>query len=252
LVFNHKVSPYLNHHSYQIYYKLLKGEPFASLEENAFNKIGNRQIFIEKIDKKKGLLKNVYIFEDAGKFGLNERMFQVIQAKSAVLKKLTEGLFEMKLKQGMIHQFSQTNKSIYNILSFDSYTVTLNLGEGTYKKSKLEELTSLELKERISKMMGARSVIIRLKLELASRTSLPFACCIFVLLAISTALWTKRSSRSISFGLSSLFILTYYLLFMGGQFLSHKEIVSPSLGVWIPNILLGIWGIISLNKRLKA
>ncbi len=75
------------------------------------------------------------------------------------------------------------------------------------------------------------------------KISLPVSCLVFGAFAIPLSLRPQRTSTSIGFGLSLLFILLYYILMTVGQTLGETGNLSPWLSAWIPNIVFGIVGI---------
>lgn len=88
------------------------------------------------------------------------------------------------------------------------------------------------------------------KLELYQKFSIPFSCLPFVLLAFPLGLLTRKSGRSVGFGLGLLIAVIYWCLLVLGRTLGIRAGFDPFLTMWIPNILILIIGAILYIERI--
>ncbi|MEJ2721653.1 MAG: LptF/LptG family permease [bacterium] len=79
----------------------------------------------------------------------------------------------------------------------------------------------------------------RYRVEIHKKYSIPFACIIFVLIGSPIAIRLGRSGMNMAIGLSILVFLVYYVCLIGGEKLADREILSPVIAMWAPNILFG-------------
>ena len=79
--------------------------------------------------------------------------------------------------------------------------------------------------------------------EIHKKFSLPIACIIFVLLGTSLGVMAKKGSFAVSTSLSFTFFLLYYILLLGGEKMADRNLVSPLIGIWTPNIVTLLIGI---------
>lgn len=85
--------------------------------------------------------------------------------------------------------------------------------------------------------------------ELHRRFSSPFACLVLGLLAAPIALLSRSFSRAAG-GVSGLLItVVYYGLVQFGAGLVQTGLLSPGLGVWLPNILVGTLALLLLSSN---
>jgi lipopolysaccharide export system permease protein len=78
--------------------------------------------------------------------------------------------------------------------------------------------------------------------------AIPFASFILALLGTPLALQPQRRTSAAGFGLCIVFILLWYA-FMGiGSYLGKAAVISPFLGAWLPNFVLGGYGVYSFVK----
>jgi lipopolysaccharide export system permease protein len=87
--------------------------------------------------------------------------------------------------------------------------------------------------------------------ELWSKISLPFACLIFVLIGAPLAVTPSRSGKSIGMGLSIVIIFVYYIIMAMGRALGEGGKLTPLLGAWLPNIVIGSIGLFLIWLKRK-
>ena len=76
------------------------------------------------------------------------------------------------------------------------------------------------------------------KVEVHKKFSIPFACILFVLLGAPLGILAKRGGFAVSTSFSFGFFLLYYILLIVGEELADRNILSPLIGMWTPNLVL--------------
>lgn len=92
--------------------------------------------------------------------------------------------------------------------------------------------------------------ISRYRVEIQKKYSIPFACIVFVLLGIPLGLSTRKGSAGIALGVSLLVILAYYLFLIAGEQLADRRMMPAFLSMWLPNIILGVFGAVLTIRSL--
>lgn len=87
------------------------------------------------------------------------------------------------------------------------------------------------------------------KLEFYKKFAVPFACFIFILFAFPVGLFTKRSGRSVGFGIGLLIAVLYWGMLFAGQTVGLRMNFPPFLSMWAPNIIIFILGMVFLIIR---
>ena len=95
------------------------------------------------------------------------------------------------------------------------------------------------------------------KVEYYKKFALPFACLAFGLIGIPLGFMVKKNGRMIGFGIGLGVILLYYLLLQIGQSSGMSGTVHPAFAMWIPNLVVGVLGIVLITRmfgegKLKA
>lgn len=89
-----------------------------------------------------------------------------------------------------------------------------------------------------------------LSVEIHKKFSLPVACIVFVLIGAPLGMRVRRAGPAVAF-VSIGFFLFYYLCLVGGEELANRLLLPPWLAMWLPNIVLGVWGTISTLRACE-
>ncbi len=76
------------------------------------------------------------------------------------------------------------------------------------------------------------------RLEYNKKFSLPAACIFFVLFSYPAGLFSKRSGRSVGFGIGLIVSVLYWCMLFAGHTLGIRSNVSPILAMWFPDIVI--------------
>jgi lipopolysaccharide export system permease protein len=78
--------------------------------------------------------------------------------------------------------------------------------------------------------------------EIYKKYSIPFACIVFTLIGVPLGIMSRRGGFGAAATLSLGFFLIYWAFLIGGEKLADRDILSPFIGMWSANMLLGILG----------
>lgn len=111
------------------------------------------------------------------------------------------------------------------------------------QSKKANEMSYAELKDRIityerTKFMDTTEM----RVELAMKTSLPFASFFFAIIGASFGLTNSRSGAFIGFGVSMLIIFLYYVLMSVFTALGKSAYLPPLFAAWAQNIIFAFAG----------
>ncbi len=87
--------------------------------------------------------------------------------------------------------------------------------------------------------------------EIYKKYAIPVACIVFILIGAPLGTMTKKGGFGIAASISLFFFLIYWACLIGGEKLADRSLLSPFMGMWVANILLGIAGIILTYKTVK-
>jgi len=89
-----------------------------------------------------------------------------------------------------------------------------------------------------------------LSVEIHKKFSLPAACVVFVLIGAPLGMRVRRAGPAVAF-VSVAFFLFYYLCLIGGEELANRLLLPPWLAMWLPNIVLGAWGVLATLQAVE-
>ena len=212
--------------------------------------------------KPKGVIKN-YFFTDYGKDGVKrlvyaeeyhtaeERFLNVMiqEVKDEKLirtiktKELLWGKDSWYFKEGEIFYYKED--SVVPIRVSEGYNpsgLDKNPNQVSLLAQKPEEMSWSELKWYLKNTSLNQKTKNRLEVQLHLKLAMPFASFFFALLGTPLALQSQRRTSSTGLGLSLVYVIIYYLLMALGSFLGQSGTVSPFIGAWFQNIILGLFG----------
>lgn len=154
-------------------------------------------------------------------------------------------LFRIKFKDTLLMRNTPVLKSYTNdsasaggYMSYDSVPAAFNNFMARMGQYNTRPQTELQLDKQVDMY----------NVEIYKKYSIPFACLIFTLIGAPLGYKVRRGGFGIAAGLSLFFFLLYWASLIGGEKLADRDIVSPFWGMWIVNIILGIFGLYLMFK----
>lgn len=108
----------------------------------------------------------------------------------------------------------------------------------------------LQLASERAKKLTDRTLQIH-RLEFHKKFALPFACVFFVFLAFPVGLFSRRSGRSVGFGIGLFVSIFYWGMLIAGQTFGLRTYFSPVLSMWLPNAIILALGTVLFVVRLR-
>jgi lipopolysaccharide export system permease protein len=220
----------------------------AGLKERTFNdSFKDVILYINKIDLKKKILKDVFI-EDKRSQNI---VSTVMAPKGRMFAEPDKLVFHLRLYQGTINQVNLENRSAHSI-NFDSYDVNLDVKK-TLMASKdgpkdEDEMSFGDLKAYLKTFSQQNEQYYTALIELHKKFSIPFACFALGILAVPLGIQSESAKRSTGLGLGMVFFLIYYIMLSAGSVFGETGVYPPMVGMWVPNIVLGGLGLFLLIR----
>ncbi len=93
--------------------------------------------------------------------------------------------------------------------------------------------------------------IYKFDVEIYKKFSIPFASIVFVLIGTPLGIKAKKGSLGVGVTFSIGFFLLYWVFLIGGEELADRQLLSPFLAMWLPNIIVGLFGIYLTYRVVK-
>lgn len=223
----------------------------VGLKERTFNdNFESVMLYVNRIDPQTRELRNIFI-EDRRQAGVSN----AVVARSGRLVGDPEALvYYLRLFDGTINQVDMQHRTGHTV-DFASYDIRLDfkaaVREGNLDQKRADEMS---LADHAAHLQGAhssdrhyRSVL----MHYHRRFSIPLACMSMGLLALPLGVQSRHSKKAFGIGLGLFFFLLYYILLSLGSTLGEKGVYPPLLAMWMPNLVLGGFGIYLLVRAAR-
>jgi len=147
----------------------------------------------------------------------------------------------------------ETVLSSIEILKEDSKQIT---EEKTYRddipiseyevKEKLRSFNNIsrQLKNEFMLISNYQKTNNKYMVEIHKKFTLAFACLLFAMTGAPLGILVRKGGITIASALSIAFFLVYYIMLIWGEQLADRNLLDPTFGSWMPNIILFIVGLV--------
>jgi LPS export ABC transporter permease LptG/LPS export ABC transporter permease LptF len=160
---------------------------------------------------------------------------------------------EVVLENGTRHTADTAGK--YEVSAFERQVLNVDparmFDRATPTKGE-REMTIPELQVHMADLRKRGISTHNAEMEIHKKFSIPFACFVFGLIGLALGASNRRDGKLASFVLGIAVVFIYYVLLYIGFATVKGHMLPPWLGVWLPNIVLGIVGGLLFTWRDRA
>ncbi|MFH0883256.1 MAG: LptF/LptG family permease [bacterium] len=259
LYFQDQVLPDMNLRNKLLTRSIRQKKPNVALREGTFTRdIPNQTLLVQHIDPVTEWLHNLTIFDES-----NPSNLSTVKADSGRLAYIdTLGMYQFRLYRGEIHQMKREDPETYEILRYDralfrvdSPEQILQRHERGYRSDR--ELGLADLQNRIKELKGLKrperfqKQINRYRVEYHKKFAISAAAIVFVLVGAPLGIKLTHGGLGVSGPLAVLFFLVYWTFLIGGEDVADRGLIHPALAMWLPNIILGIMGVLLIRGEMR-
>lgn len=194
-------------------------------------------VFAEEFDGERGELTNVTVQEFRG-----GKLARMTNAAKAFWK---EGLW--KFLNGTAYTILEDGRVLAAKFKTQETHIVTEPKDIAARERSPDEMSISELKAHVALVReqggNANPLLVQLYLKLA----IPFASLVFALVGAPLGIHSHRSATSVGFGMSVIIIFIYYVIMGISTAFGQRGAISPFLGAWSQNLLLGgagVWMVI--------
>lgn len=254
-VFNDRILPEANHRLKNLLLDVHQKKPAAQLRPGVFVRIGDVNLYSEKVDERTQHLSRVVVEVPLPGEGL-----RVVLADSGQFYTLPDEAIFLDLFSGQIYETDVDMPDRLRSVRFGHYRIRIDLDtrmvrrEREYRgdREKTTAMLLAEIRESARKLASApenvralhRKRIAQLWVEVHKKYALAMACLVFVLLGAPLAVRLRRGGFGTAFGVAFFVFVVYYVLLISGEELGDRLIVPPAVGMWWANalfFLVALW-----------
>lgn len=195
-------------------------------------------IYAHRVDEPSGDLRFVFVQDQRR----HDATVNIVAEQARLSTDTRTGVLEIRFGNGRIYRCSGTR---LDVLAFVAFTIRLPLnkllGDAHIDERKASELSVPQLQSilRNSKAFPdvAQASASKVRTELAKRFSLPAGCLALGLFAMPIACMFTGLRQHYGLLICLGMFMVYYSLFSFGVSLGETGTLSPSIGLWAPNVL---------------
>jgi len=172
---------------------------------------------------------------------------KIIKTKNRIRKRLINEAEKLYISPG-IDSLTAINSTItkqtlsyYELIISDSIK-KIEGGSIARVERRLKNL-SRGIESDFSLINSFNNSINKYLVELHKKFSIPFASIIFILIGAPLGMMARKGGFALSMAFSLGFFIVYWMFLIGGEEFADRGLLSPALAMWLPNIVLGIFGI---------
>jgi lipopolysaccharide export system permease protein len=215
----------------------------TALEKGIFNtEYPGLAIYVDRSEKTNGTLQGILVIDQRSQ--TDQRLIIAQEGKLLNKDDETDAPIGLHLSKGTLQISSRDHPDRYRNLDFDTYDLQIltggTLAETVARVRQSKEMNIQELRAEIARLNKDGGKAWPLQVELYKKFSLPIACLILSMIGAPLAMRIKKAGRGVSLALSVAFAVFYYILLATGESLGSRGRIDPALGVWFPNLTLGI------------
>jgi lipopolysaccharide export system permease protein len=138
----------------------------------------------------------------------------------------------------------------------DKYKLLTSISDKNWMKAidkSRRSITRLnqQVKTSLSRIGSYSTTMNRYLVEIHKKFSIPFSAIIFILVGAPLGISARKGSLGVGATLSIVFFLVYWVGLILGEDLADRRLFTPMLAMWLPNILIGIAGILLTWRAVK-
>ena len=218
-----------------------------------FRGIPGTVLLVNDFDPETGKISNLLLVQD-----WSDDKGDIILARRGTLEISAEAgaQIRLKLNDGTIEPVSAPGEE-YRSASFDILTTVLRSPQSNAGISRKDLFWAMSLKEMRSTLVSFREQgrtedAIILLTEMHRRLSIPFTLLIYPFIVFPLAVSSRKHGKASAFTATILLFALSVFLFAVGMRLGAKGHVQPWVAAWLPDIVLGAFGIVSFVPFLAA
>ncbi len=208
--------------------------------------------YADKVDDENGVMRSVFV-RDSTRKGMTAT---IVAPVGEILTDPSQGRLLIHLENGRIYQ---QEKEQLSVLKFKNYDVRIPLAN-ILKGYSVDELRPKEMSweklVRISRA-GDRAGEIdptffrKVLVEIQKRIALPVACLVLGMFAMPIACIFRGLKQQYGLLISMGLFLVYYTMLSLGVTFGESGLLTPVVGLWLPNLSFAIISVVLLRMAVK-
>jgi lipopolysaccharide export system permease protein len=245
------VAPWGNRSFKDLIFRIAESEATVGIKERVFSEpFDNVVFYVNRYSSREKLLKDVFVIDRRDKRVTNT----IVAEEGRILLHPNERIITLRFLRGTIFLVEKDLKSARTI-GFKSYDLNISLKDIlaglASRKKKPHELSVGELLKQLEETPKGEVRYNEIMRELLEKGSMPLAVFLMGIIGVPLGARLRARGRSAGIGVSLAIFSVYYLCLAGMRSICSTGILSPAIGVWIPDFFLLISCIYLLRRAAE-
>jgi LPS export ABC transporter permease LptG/LPS export ABC transporter permease LptF len=229
-----------------------------------FEEVPGLLLYADEVHRGGDFLERVFIYqsEEGG------RELLTLARRAQIEYDRRDGVARFLLEDGSTHSTTPADAQGYQVSRFERQMIRKGPDESfrirnsllnrplakNFGQQNLKELAASVIKagSTITHEETRNKVIGHILAVMHERFALPVACLVFALLGLPLGIMNRRGGRASGFSLSIGIAILYWLLLSSGTNLVRQGRLSPYIGLWLGNAVLGLAGVVLFVLRERS
>ncbi len=245
------VAPWGNRSFKDLIFRIAESEVTVGIKERVFSEpFDNVVFYVNRYSSREKRLKDVFVIDRRDKRVTNT----IVAEEGRILLHPNERIITLRFLRGTIFLVEKDLKSARTI-GFKSYDLNISLKDIlaglASRKKKPHELSVGELLKQLEETPKGEVRYNEIMRELLEKGSMPLAVFLMGIIGVPLGARLRARGRSAGIGVSLAIFSVYYLCLAGMRSICSTGILSPAIGVWIPDFFLLISCIYLLRRAAE-
>jgi lipopolysaccharide export system permease protein len=245
-----EVIPHANFFARQLVFEAVSTSLQLRIRERVFQSpFPGLIVYVENIDEKNGQLEGVLLADSR-----TPEATTIFASEAEILPDFAGMRVIVKMRNGSL--LRREGEQGFQQASFERYNFVIEVGnpwQGTeLSRKRVREMTLGEIWQQVQTVQASGGSHLRALVEWHKRVALPISCLVLVFVGAAVGALNRRTGRLGGFAISAGSLLLYYILVTAGSSLAETGVISPTLGVWMPNVLalvIATYLVVAANGR---
>lgn len=241
-------APWGNRSFKDLLFKIAETKADLGIKERVFcEPFGNLVFYVNSFSRKERVLKDVFVVDRRDR----EMTNTIVSDEAQIIMRPTERTITLLFLRGTIFLVEKNLESSRTI-KFSTYALNIGLKDvlaGLASRRKApHELSPGQLIAQLKSTPETDKEYNRIMRELLEKLSIPLAVLFMGIIGVPLGAQIRGRGRSAGIGVSLMVFSMFYLFLMIIRSVCSTGVVSPVIGVWIPDLFL-IFSVIYLLRR---
>jgi lipopolysaccharide export system permease protein len=233
-------SPWGNKSFKDVIFQIAQSKADLGIKERVFCEPFDKVTFyINSFSTNEGVMKDVFVVDRR-----DPKTTNTIVAKEArITSNPTQRTITIGFLNGTIFMVDKDFQTA-RTLKFDTYKLNIGLQDIMHaissRKKSPKEMSIQELKDTLKKETKGEVHYNETFIELLEKLSIPLAVLLMGIIGVPLGAQLRSGGRSVGIVVGMIIFIIYYMFLGGVRSICETGVLSPSVGVWLPDLFLVI------------